>query len=79
MERTETCFKMSENLIDSIGNTFWYLMFLTPLLTVPLTFRLSTGSKTYKIIIAIILAVILSTAFYFISMSIILRDGLGPS
>jgi len=70
---------MSESIIDWIGKVFWYLIFLTPVITLPLAFRLINVDKRYKIIIGIILAFILSFLFYIISMAIIFKNGMGPS
>jgi phosphotransferase system glucose/maltose/N-acetylglucosamine-specific IIC component len=70
---------MSEHSIDLIGEIFWYLLFITPLITFPIVFKLSKGNNIYKIIIGILLALVLSVVFYFISLSILFRSGLGPS
>ena len=73
---------MSESFIDLIGKVFWYLIFLTPIITLPVTFRLNrlkNVDKIYKIIIGITLAFILSFFFYIFSILIIFRNGVEPS
>lgn len=70
---------MTEELKDSIGQIFWFAIFVTPFLTIPLVWKFYKGAKVYRIIIGFFLAVILSFFFYFISLATLFRDGMGPS
>jgi hypothetical protein len=63
--------------MDLLGQLFWIAIFLTPVLTIPLAWRLMDVRKVYRLLTGILLAVILSIILYFISLAIILRDGLG--
>ncbi|HAP00476.1 MAG TPA: hypothetical protein DCQ93_01000 [Bacteroidetes bacterium] len=69
---------MSEETIDRIGEAIWFMMFLTPLITIPLVWRLSKARKIFRIIIGLVLAFALSLFFFFISLGICFRNGLGP-
>lgn len=64
--------------MDLLGQIFWFAMFATPLLTVPLTWRLKTIHWFYRVLIGLLLALVLSFFFYHISLAIIFRDGMGP-
>ena len=64
--------------MELIGHILWYAMFATPLLTIPLVWRLKETSKMVRVIIGISLAMLLSFCLYHISLQIIFRDGMGP-
>ena len=64
--------------MDTIGQILWVTMFLTPLLTVPLAWRLFSIKKTYRVIIGLLFAVILSFFLFHISLAICFRNGMGP-
>lgn len=66
-------------MIDSVGQILWYSIFLTPILTVPVVWKFSKVKKIYRLLIALLIAMFLSAVFYAISMTIVLRDGLGPT
>jgi len=65
--------------MDTLGEILWFSMFFTPFITIPLAWILFKERKFIKIIIGILLAVLLSAFLYLASMTIILRDGLGPT
>jgi tryptophan-rich sensory protein len=66
--------------MDTIGEILWFAMFFTPVITVPLVWRYNkSNTKTIRIIIGLVLALVLSLIFYMISMGILLRNGLGPT
>ena len=64
--------------MDTLGQILWFAMFATPLLTVPLVWRLLPVKKVYRVIVGLLFALILSFFLYHISLSIIFRDGMGP-
>lgn len=64
--------------MDVLGQFLWFLMFGTPLITIPLTWKLSNQKKVVRILIGLVLALILSFLLYFISLAIIFRNGMGP-
>ncbi len=64
--------------MDILGQTLWWLMFFTPLLTVPLSIRLLKKSKlSIQIIIGFLLAFFLSLVLYGLSLAIIFKEGMG--
>lgn len=66
------------NFMELLGQILWFLMFATPLLTVPLVWKYSKYKKVFRIIIGVVLACLLSLLLYFSSLAIIFRDGMGP-
>jgi glucan phosphoethanolaminetransferase (alkaline phosphatase superfamily) len=64
-------------MLDTVGKILWVLMFCTPLITIPLVWRRSTLSKTYRVLLGLLLAFVISFVLFVISFSILLRDGLG--
>jgi hypothetical protein len=64
--------------MDIIGQILWFAMFGTPLLTIPLTWRLLPIKKVYRVIVGLLFALVLSFLLYHISLAIIFRDGMGP-
>lgn len=64
--------------MDLLGQILWFAMFGTPILTIPLAWRLMDTKKIYRIIVGLILAAVLSFFLYNISLAIIFRDGMGP-
>lgn len=67
-----------DNKMDTIGQIFWYVIPLTPLLTIPLVWRLSKVRKIVRVGIGLGFALLLSFIFYLISLAIIFRGGMGP-
>ena len=65
--------------LDKLGEIIWYLMFLTPIVTVPLVWRLSREKKAYRILSGFIIALLISIVFFIVSCLILLRNGLGPT
>ena len=65
--------------MDTIGEILWFIMFGTPLITIPLVWRFSKQKKALRVLIGLILALVLSFALFHISISIAFRDGMGPS
>ena len=64
--------------LDIIGQICWVLMFASPLITLPITWRMTHLRKSYRIFLGIVLVLFFSVMFYFISMSILFRQGMGP-
>lgn len=64
--------------MDVAGQFLWFLMFATPLITIPLVWRYSKQRYIIRLLVALLLAGILSALLYLISLEIIFRDGMGP-
>lgn len=67
-----------EKDLDLLGQILWFLMFATPLITIPIVWKVSNQKKIIRIIIGLVIAMILSVFLYHVSISIIFRDGMGP-
>lgn len=72
--------KLSEedNTMDTLGKILWMAMFLTPLATIPISWKLIPAKGIYKIITGLVFAALLSFLLYYISLSLIFRNGMGP-
>ena len=72
---------MVENMdiADKIGQVFWYSIPFTPLITIPITWKLIKKKWYIRIIVGLLFAFGLSILFYGISLAIIFRDGMGPT
>jgi len=64
--------------MDTLGQILWFLMFATPLITVPLVWKFSGQNKVLRVVIGLVLALALSFLLFQISLSIIFRNGMGP-
>jgi hypothetical protein len=64
--------------MDLLGQILWYSIFITPIITIPIIWRISKLNKVLRLLLGILIAGILSLIFYVISLSIIFRDGMGP-
>lgn len=64
--------------MNFIGQLFFFLAYFTPLITIPIAWKMMDGNKIFRVFIGLILAAILSYLFIFISISILIRNGLGP-
>jgi len=69
---------MKETLLDTLGEIVWFLMFITPLIIIPLTWKFIDGSKMVKIASGLLLSLVCSIILFCIGMAILLRHGLGP-
>src|SRR5688572_8528078 len=66
---------MSEETSDLLGKILWFLMFITPLITIPLVWWAFKVQKTFRVIIGLALAGFISFFLYHISLSLIFRNG----
>jgi len=66
-------------MLDKIGEFLWCAMFLTPLLTIPIFWKLSNLSKVYRILLGLLFACFLSSVFFLIILWILEQNGLGPT
>lgn len=64
--------------MNLLGQVLWFAMFGTPILTVPLAWRLMSTKKIYRAIAGLFFALMLSVILYQVSLAIIFRDGMGP-
>lgn len=69
---------MSESLLDFLGGLLWCAVFVTPLITIPVVWRLMDTKKVVRVIVGLLLAFFLSVLLYFLSLAIIFRNGMGP-
>ena len=70
---------MSEQTTDTIGQFLWYAMFATPLITVPLVWRIFKIRKIYRLLIGLVLACFISFFLFHISLGLIFRNGFGAT
>lgn len=63
--------------MDTLGQILWFTVFVTPFLTIPLAWRLKDISKTLRIIIGLLIAIILSSICYLTSLALIFSNGMG--
>ncbi len=67
-------------VLDIIGEILWFGMFFTPVITIPLALRYNKNkTKFFRVIDVLLLAILISVVFFMVSMSILFRDGLGPT
>lgn len=64
--------------MDLLGQLLWYAIFITPVLAIPLAWRLMDTRKIYRLLAGLFFAAVLSTFLYLISLAIIFREGMGP-
>lgn len=64
-------------VLDIIGQILWCGILATPVLAF-LILRKAEMSCIAKLLLGLIITIILSVTFYFISIGIIFRDGMGP-
>ncbi len=67
------------DILDIIGEIFWYAIFCTPLITIPLTVKYLYGKTWQKMLTGLYFAFVLSIVFFMVSMDLCLRNGLGPT
>lgn len=70
---------MSEETIDFIGKGFWYGIFILPIILLAIIWRYLKVSKPLKIVTWFITSFMIVIVFYFISIAIIFRNGMGPT
>jgi hypothetical protein len=61
---------------DIIGEILWYMMFITPLFTIPFTWKIFE-KRIYGVILGLVFAGMLSLLLFCASLTIIFRNGLG--
>jgi hypothetical protein len=57
--------------METVGKILWILMFLTPLITLPLCWKLLPLNKIVRIVIGLLLAIGLSFILYFVCLAIL--------
>lgn len=63
--------------MDVIGEICWYMMFVTPLICIPIVWKISTQNIGVKLLIGLLLAFALSVFLFFFSLAILFRNGMG--
>jgi hypothetical protein len=64
-------------ILDLIGQFFWILMFIMPLVTVLIVWKMSATNKILLVIIGVLVGSFFSVLCYFISLAILFRNGMG--
>jgi hypothetical protein len=64
-------------ILDLIGQFFWILMFIMPLVTVLIIWKMSDTNKILLVIIGLLVGSFFSVLCYFISLAILFRNGMG--
>jgi hypothetical protein len=64
-------------ILDLIGQFFWMLMFIMPLVTVLIVWKMSATNKILLLIIGVLVGSFFSVLCYFISLAILFRNGMG--
>jgi hypothetical protein len=65
-------------ILDLLGHFFWILMFIMPLVTVLIVWKMSATNKILLVIIGVLVGSFFSVLCYFISLAILFRNGMGP-
>jgi hypothetical protein len=63
--------------MDIIGERCWYMMFVTPLIGIPIVWKFSSQTNGVKLLIGLLLAFALSVFLFFFSLAILFRNGMG--
>lgn len=63
--------------MDILGQILWFMIFVTPLIVIPIIWKLSKKKKLIRILIGLGFSIILSFLLYHISLRIIFRNGIG--
>ena len=63
--------------MDVIGEICWYLMFATPLLCIPIVWKISTQNIGVKLLIGLLLSFFLAVFLFICSLAIVFRNGMG--
>jgi hypothetical protein len=67
-------------MLDKVGEALWFIMFFTPLFTIPMAWiRHKEIPKFYRIGLGFAMAFVISAIIFLISMALFLRNGIGPS
>ncbi|MEY4289908.1 MAG: hypothetical protein RLZZ30_1996 [Bacteroidota bacterium] len=64
-------------ILDLIGQFFWMLMFIMPLVMVLIIWKMSETNKILLVIIGVLVGSFFSVLCYFISLAILFRNGMG--
>jgi hypothetical protein len=64
-------------ILDLVGQFFWILMFIMPLVTVLIIWKMSDTNKIILVIIGVLVGSFFSVLCYFISLAILFRNGMG--
>ena len=64
-------------ILDLDGQFFWILMFIMPLVTVLIIWKMSDTNKIILVIIGVLVGSFFSVLCYFISLAILFRNGMG--
>ena len=68
---------MGDKFFDIIGQCFWWLMFVTPIIFVPIAYKKIGGKRIIRVVIGLVISIIASIVLYFLSLSILFRNGMG--
>lgn len=65
--------------MDTLGEILWSAAFISPLVVLPLVYKVTRGGVIYKAIWALAAGATVSLLLALISFSIIFRHGMGPT
>jgi len=65
--------------LDVIGKFLWYSIPLTPLITIPIVWKIIKQKWYINILVGLLIALLLSLLLYGVSLAICFRDGMGPT
>jgi hypothetical protein len=63
--------------MDTLGQILWWLIFASPIIIIPLVWKLSKQKKIATILKGLLISGIISLILYFLSLAIIFREGMG--
>lgn len=66
-------------ILDTIGIIFWYGILATPVIAFLIVWRFPSLTKGQKLFQGILITILLAILFFAISISLVLRNGLGPA
>jgi len=65
--------------LDVIGKILWYSIPFTPLITIPIVWKIIKQKWYINILVGLLIALLLSLLLYGVSLVICFRDGMGPT
>jgi len=65
--------------MDFFGNLLFFSVFFTPIITIPLCWKIKVLPKFLRVLLGLAFAALLSSLFFELSMAIAFRKGMGPT
>lgn len=67
-----------EESLDTVAEILYFLTLAHPLITMPLVWKFSKGSKWIRILEGVLLSLLISLFLGIFGMTILFRNGMGP-